>query len=121
MQRTETAEIFEYLALIDGRKITPDKIMAWHNLLGFLEYSVAREAMFDCQRDPNIHYIEPKHIISASYKVKERIKTEEARKRAEEFLTPKQGTPMPKCQHGIGLLLCDPCCRSAAQLAGLIK
>lgn len=121
MQRTETAELFEYLSLIDGRKITSDKIMAWHTVVGFLDYSVAKEAVLECQRDPSINYIEPKHIIAASYKVKERLKTEDARESAKEFHEIKQGSPMPKCQHGIGLLLCDPCCRSAAQLAGLIK
>jgi hypothetical protein len=121
MQKTETAELIEFLSLVDGRKISSEKILAWHEVLGFLEYPVAKQAVIEAQRDSAIQYIEPKHILGKAKSIQDRKKSEE--QRAEQF---KQkpltfGSRMPKCHHGIGLLLCDPCCKTAAQQAGLLK
>ena len=121
MQRAEIAELIEYLSLIDGRKITPEKIQAWFDVIGFLDYATAKAAMLECQRDSAIAYIEPKHIVSAAARIKERARNEAARVPSLETKPQINGTRMPKCEHGIGILFCDPCCRQAAVLAGLIK
>lgn len=121
MQKTETAELIEYLSLVDGRKITSDKIMAWHDLLGFLDYPVAKEAVIQCQRDSTINYIEPKHVLAAARTIRDRHKIEAQKQSQLQEKPVINGSRMPKCQHGLGLLFCDPCCRTAAQLAGLIK
>jgi hypothetical protein len=103
MNRTETAELVEFLSLVDGRKITPEKIMAWHELVGFLEYPVAKQAVLEAQRDTAIAYIEPKHILGKAKSIQDRKKSEE--QRAEQFKEKPLtfGSRMPKCQHGIGL------------------
>jgi len=121
MQKTETAELIEFLSLVDGRKISGEKIMAWHEVLGFLDYPVAKQAVIEAQRDAAIQYIEPKHILGKAKSIQDKVKAEAVR--AEQFKEKPLtfGSRMPKCQHGIGLLLCDPCCKTAAQQAGLVK
>lgn len=121
MQKTETAELIEFLSLVDGRKISSEKILAWHELIGYLDYPLAKQAVIEAQRDSSIQYIEPKHILAKAKSIKERQRTEEAREEQFKEKPLAFGTRMPKCQHGIGLLLCDPCCKVAAQQAGLIK
>lgn len=121
MQKTEIAELIEYLSLIDGRKITPEKIQAWFDVIGYLDYNAAKQALLECQRDSSITYIEPKHIVAAAMRIKERNKAEQMRQESLQPKKPQHGSPMPQCQHGIGLLFCDPCCRQAAIAAGLIK
>jgi hypothetical protein len=121
MQKTETAELIEFLSLVDGRKISTEKILAWHEVLGFLEYPVAKQAVIEAQRDSAIQYIEPKHILGKAKSIQDRKKLEMAREEQFKEKPLTFGSRMPKCQHGIGLLLCDPCCKTAAQQAGLIK
>jgi len=121
MLKTETAELIEFLSLVDGRKISSEKIMAWHELLGFLDYPVAKQAVIEAQRDTAIQYIEPKHILGKAKAIKDKIKAEQAREEQFKEKPVVNGSKMPKCQHGVGLLFCDPCCKTAAQQAGLIK
>ena len=121
MQKTETAELIEFLSLVDGRKITTEKIMAWHELIGFLDYPVAKQAVLEAQRDSGIQYIEPKHILGKAKAIKDKAKAEAAREEQFKEKPLTFGSRMPKCHHGIGLLLCDPCCKTAAQQAGLLK
>lgn len=121
MNKTETANLVEFLSLVDGRKISTEKILAWHELVGFLEYDIAKQAVIEAQRDSAIPYIEPKHILARARTIRDRKKAELAR---EEQMREKPlafGTRMPKCQHNIGILLCDPCCKTAAEQAGLLK
>jgi hypothetical protein len=121
MQKTETAELIEFLSLVDGRKITTEKIMAWHELIGFLDYPVAKQAVIEAQRDSAIQYIEPKHILGKAKAIKDKMKAEQAREEQFKEKPVINGSKMPRCQHGKGILFCDPCCKLAAQQAGLIK
>lgn len=121
MNLSQTTEILDYLSAIDGRVVTAEKVKAWHDVIGFMEFDLAKESAVLAHRQENISYVEPKHIIAMSHKVKENARTDESRKRALEGTPTVKGSPMPKCIHGIGLLLCDACCRLAAQNAGLIK
>jgi hypothetical protein len=121
MTKAELKELMEYLSAVDNRQVTTDKMKAWFDILGYLDYAIAKESLLQVQRDPNIPYIEPKHIIAYSFRVKEQIQTEQRRAGQKEETPIRTGTPMPKCHHGIGILLCDPCCRQAALQAGLIS
>jgi hypothetical protein len=120
MQKTETAELVEWVSVVDRREVTPQLVAAWHEIIGFLDYEVAKQALLEVQRDSDIRFIEPKHIVAFSYKIKERTKREQSIYRELET-DGTWGSPMPKCVHGKGLLYCDPCCHAAAKSAGLIK
>jgi hypothetical protein len=121
MTKAELKELMEYLSAVDNRQVTTEKMKAWFDILGYLDYRIAKESLLLVQRDPNIPYVEPKHIIAYSFKVKEQIQTDLRRAEQAEEKPIQKGTPMPKCHHGIGILLCDPCCRQAAVQAGLIS
>jgi hypothetical protein len=120
MTKTELKDLMEYLSAIDNRQLTTEKMRGWFDIIGYLDYEVARQAVIEAQRDPAISYVEPKHVIAYARKVKEDIKTEQRRAQAVQIEQPVISSKMPKCTHGIGLLLCDPCCRQAAIQAGLI-
>lgn len=111
----------DYLSAIDNRQVTPEKLQVWFDLIGFLDFEVAKEAIVLAQRESSIPYVEAKHVIAFAQRIKERKKTEENRERALAPTEERKGNPMPKCVHGKGLLFCDPCCRNAAISAGLIK
>jgi hypothetical protein len=121
MTKTELKDLMEYLSAIDNRQLTAEKLQVWFDLIGYLDFSDAKAAVIEAQRDTSISYVEAKHVIAFASRIKDRRKTEENRERALNPEETKVGTPMPKCAHGIGLLTCDPCCRNAAIQAGLIK
>jgi hypothetical protein len=121
MTKTELKELMEYLSAIDNRQLTTEKLQVWFDLIGYLDFSDAKAAVIEAQREPSITYVEAKHVIAYTARIKERRKTEESRTRATSFIEEKKWTPQPICAHGIGLLSCDPCCRNAAIQAGLIK
>jgi hypothetical protein len=121
MTKGELKDLMEYLQAIDNRQLSPEKLQAWFDLIGHLDYGIAKQALLMASSDEAVGYVEAKHIIANSYRIKERIKTEENRARALEDQPEKKSSPMPKCVHNIGLLLCDPCCHNAAVQAGLIK
>lgn len=121
MTKGQLKELMEYLSAIDNRQLSAEKLQVWFDLIGYLDFESAKEAVLMAQREASISYVEPKHIIAFAARVKDRLKTEESRQRALNPEQPRKGNPMPKCHHGIGLLLCDPCCRNAAIQAGLIK
>jgi hypothetical protein len=121
MTKTELKELMDYLSAIDNRQITTEKLQVWYDLVGYLDFNDAKQAVIEAQRDTSISYVEAKHVIAFAARIKDRRKTEENRERALNPEENKVGSPMPKCAHGIGLLTCDPCCRNAAIQAGLIK
>jgi hypothetical protein len=121
MTKNQLKEIMEFLSAIDNRQLTAEKLQVWFDLIGYLDFEVARDAVILAVREPSINYLEPKHVIAFSQKIKERKKTEEAREKSINFEEEKPKNPMPKCVHNKGLLFCDTCCRNAAIQAGLIK
>lgn len=108
MKKTDTATVLEFLSLTDNRKITEEKILAWHQAIGHLDFDVAREAVNAAVRDDSISWVEPKHILAKARVIKDRI--EHDIKRATPFKSSWAGSPMPQCEHGKGLLYCQPCC-----------
>lgn len=119
MTKTELKELMEYLAAIDNRQLSPEKLQVWFDLIGYLDFAEAKSAVIEAQRDESISYVEAKHVIAFAMRIKERRKAEQAR--ATTHTEERKWTPQPKCAHGIGLLTCDPCCRNAAIQAGLIR
>lgn len=119
MTKNELKEIMEYLSAIDNRQLTAEKLQVWFDLIGYLDFAEAKTAVIEAQRDSSISYVEAKHVIAHSLRIKEKRKAEATR--ATSYTEERKGTPQPKCAHGIGLLTCDPCCRNAAIQAGLIK
>jgi hypothetical protein len=121
MNLAETTEILDYLSAIDGRIVTAEKVKAWNDVIGYLDFQTAKESAVMAYRQDNIQFVEPKHIIAFSLKIKEQRKTEENRQRAITEFQEQKPNPMPICHHNKGILYCDPCCRNAAIQAGLIK
>lgn len=115
MKTIETATVIEFLSFTDNRKITEDGIKAWHELIGHLDFDVARAAANLAKQDEKIDWVEPKHIIA---KAKIVTQQNESNLRREQATEPKKewvGRPMPICEHGKGLLHCDPCCLAIYQ------
>lgn len=109
MKKTDTATVLEFLSLTDNRKITEDRIFAWHDAIGHLDFDIARAAVTEAVRDDSISWVEPKHILAKARVVIDRIEIEKRRNAA-----PTEragGEAMPVCEHGLGLLYCLPCCR----------
>lgn len=121
MTKNELAELMDYISAVDNRNVTTEKLKAWYEIIGYLDFETAKTATVMAQREPGVSYIEPKHIVAFAAKVKEQRQTEQRRQEAMTDKPQFKGSPMPKCHHGIGLLSCDPCCRQAAIQAGLIS
>jgi hypothetical protein len=121
MEKIEIAELVEYLSLFDGRQVTAEKIQAWNDVVGFLDFATAKAAVIEAQRDVNIRYVEPKHIVAIALAIREKAKAEKQQAELKEGEVPWVGVPHPICAHGKRLLTCDPCCKNAAIQAGLIK
>lgn len=121
MTKAELKDLMEYLSAIDNRQLTTEKMRGWFDIIGYLDFSVAKQAVIEAQRDPAISYVEPKHIIAYSRKVKEDMKTEQRRAQAiEPDDCTMPASKMPQCVHGKGLVFCNECCRQLAIEAGLI-
>jgi len=110
MQITETKEILRRVALIDNRKVTPEVIEAWHQVIGGLSLNVAIEALKLAQQDGSIKYLEPRHIYTWSKEASFRLG------RNTPGPDPKYvATPQPTCTHGKPVLSCNPCCSAASK------
>lgn len=121
MKVLETTQIVNYLSAIDNRQVTEQTVFAWHEVIGKLDFEVARQACNLARADERINYIEPKHILAKAQVLKEAEELKERQARALEEAPPVVGVPMPKCKHAKGLLYCDPCCHEDAIKAGLIE
>ena len=110
MKKTDTATVLEFLSLTDNRKITEDRILAWHDAIGHLDFEIARSAVTEAVRDDSISWVEPKHILAKARLVLERLEVE--KRREQPLPERKLGDAMPVCEHGLGLLYCLPCCRA---------
>jgi hypothetical protein len=121
MTKTELKELMEYLSAIDNRQLSPEKLQVWFDLIGFLDFADAKQAIIEAQRETSIAYVEAKHVIAFVARIKERRSSEEQRARAKLAQPERVGDPHPICAHGKRLLTCDPCCHNAAVQAGLIR
>jgi hypothetical protein len=80
MTKNELKELMEYLSAIDNRQLTAEKLQVWFDLIGYLDFAEAKTAVIEAQRDSSISYVEAKHVIAYSIRIKEKRKSEEAKK-----------------------------------------
>jgi len=121
MQPIETKQVLDFIAAADGRNVTEQTYGAWHLVIGHLSFEQARQAALMALQDDAIRWTEPKHILAKVARLVELAKADERRERALTVSEDPKGDPMPVCEHGKGLLYCDPCCHQAAIRAGLIE
>ena len=115
MEAVDTASILEFLSLTDNRKIHPDGILAWHGLIGHLQFDVAREAAHLAKQDDKIDWVEPKHILAKARLVADRRDTETRRENSLNRPERTVGSPIPLCEHGERIVFCQPCCIELAK------
>ena len=115
MEAVDTASVLEFLSLTDNRKIHPDGILAWHQLIGHLDFAVAREAAHMAKQDASIDWVEPKHILAKARVIAERQTAEIRKEKSSQPIEKKLGSPIPVCQHGEKLVFCVPCCVELAK------
>jgi hypothetical protein len=121
MQPIETKQVLDFIAAADGRNVTEQTYGAWHLVIGHLSFEQARQAALMALQDDAIRWTEPKHILAKVARLVELAKADERRERALNVSEEPKGAEMPICEHGKGLLYCDPCCHQAAIRAGLIE
>jgi hypothetical protein len=124
MNLTETHQLVDWLSALDNREVTPERVKAWHEVLGYLDFEQAKEAAIEAKRE--IQFVDPHNIISYTTLLdrkagRQRVLQHTQGLIAEEERRAKNKSPMPMCVHNIGLPLCNPCCHNAAVQAGLIK
>lgn len=120
MTPQETQQIVDFIYAAKDGKPTERTFAAWHLVIGNYQFDVMREAAVMALADPDINYLEPKHLVAKAGKIRDRIEADKRRELALAPSTDYSGVAMPKCEHGIGKLYCAPCCHQAAINAGLI-
>lgn len=120
MNNEQTAQIVDFVAASDNRNVTPQTYGAWHLLLGHLDFEMTREATVLALKDEAIRWVEPKHILGKVAKLISDSEADQRRQRALTYEDNNKGVPMPKCEHGNGLLYCGECCHQMAIKDGLI-
>lgn len=105
MQISETTEMLKRISAVDNRKVTPQTVEAWHDIIGRVPLDIATEALKLAQQDPSVRYLEPRHIMGWVKEAAFRLD----RNRPEKVEV-KRGTPQPRCKdHDTLILECDPC------------
>lgn len=107
MKTTETQEILRQVAAVDNRKVTPETLEAWHNIIGRIPFDIAKEALKLAQQDATIKYLEPRHIVGWAKEAAFRLDRQKPKQDSEEFVKVDQ----PTCKHQIPVMRCNPCCR----------
>lgn len=106
MNLAETKKLLTQVAAVDNRKLSEETATAWQHILAHVPLEIAQEALTLARRDPNIQYLEPKHIVSWAKEAAFRL--DRNKPKEDGILT---GDPMPICRdHDTPILACDPCC-----------
>lgn len=111
---SDTKEIIKQIALIDNRKVTPETVAAWHNIIGVLPFDIAQEAVKLAQADPTVKYMEPRHIMGWAKEAAFRL---DRQKPQEEVVIETSTQPICR-EHGKRILECLHCCRKLKPYAG---
>lgn len=64
MNLRETKELLARVAAVDNRELSEATAEAWHELIGDLDFTVAKRALKLAQRDQNVQWLQPKHIVA---------------------------------------------------------
>ena len=81
MERSEVVVLLTKAGQIDGRKPTPERVEAWHDVLGSMTLEQASEALAYHHRT-NTEYVQPAHLVTIAKLLAERRADEERRARA---------------------------------------
>ena len=105
MNIADTRKILEKVSAIDNRKITPEALEAWHEIIGRVPLDIATEALKLAQQDASVRYLEPRHIMGWVKEAAFRLDRNKPEK-----VEVKHGTPQPRCRdHDTLILECNPC------------
>lgn len=112
MNLNETKAILKDIALLDNRKLDEAIALAWHSVIGHMNYEVAKQALILARQDATISYLEPKHIVAWGKEASHRISRDQAPEPA------PVGTPEPLCRaHSVTITACKPCTRQITSKA----
>lgn len=64
MRVDQTSELLTVLAAVDNREVTELTVGAWHEVIGHLDYSIARAAVVAARQNTTIPYVEPRHVLA---------------------------------------------------------
>ena len=114
MIKRDTERIVRKAAVLDNRQVTDEVIDAWHEVVGHVDYTVAERALIKARQDPNINWLEPRHVVA---KARDAIieLNDEARALAREAEDEGRADPEPICRdHRLRITTCLECCRRLA-------
>jgi hypothetical protein len=118
VNRLETERLVRKVAVLDNRNVNDAVIEAWYEVVGHVAYEVAERALVKARQDPNISYLEPKHVVA---KAREAIieLNDEARQLARAAEDEGRADPEPICRdHRRRITTCADCCNRLATEAG---
>lgn len=94
MTEVECSRLMEVIANVDYREVNPLVVRSWYEVIGYLDFDLAMEALTSARRDQNIDYLVPRHIIQHADIVKR--ERERAQRRLANAPDYQPGAPQPK-------------------------
>jgi hypothetical protein len=115
MNLNEVKQLLTEVAAIDNRKLSDQTADAWHSVLGFMPFDIAKEALHIARKDDRINWMEPKNIVSWAKEAA--FKLDRAKPVVIEQI---KGSQQPLCKaHNALLLTCIPCCKELHRAEGV--
>lgn len=96
MKLSETSTLLELVRAVDQREVDEAVVFAWHDVIGHLDYELARLALRDARANPDIQRVEPKHILTHAAIVKRRMDRQERVERAGQVPASPGSAPKPE-------------------------
>ncbi len=116
MHINETKQILARVAAVDSRELSEAMAQAWHDIIGHIDYTVAVRAVILAQRDPQIQWIQPKHVLGKAVDATLELNRELRRNQYPDDTWKED--PQPTCKpHNSLITECDPCCATLSQRA----
>lgn len=94
MNKREIGQLLTMAALVDGRTVTPEACLMWHEVIGDIDYDMALEAVKD-HFSRTTAWLLPAHVRDGVKAARARREVEDARQRALNPAPAKVGAPMP--------------------------
>jgi hypothetical protein len=109
VNKLEVERLVRKVALLDNRVVNEGVIDAWFEVVGHLSAKVADIALVKARQDPNINWLEPRHVLAKSFDAVADLNREQREaERGDE--SEWSGHPEPKCvEHGERITRCQPC------------
>jgi len=108
MNLAESKKLLDEVSAIDNRKLSNELVSAWHKVIGHLDYKVAERALVLARRDPQVQYLEPKHIVAKTRDAIIELNEEQRSEVSEE--SEWKSEPIPVCRHhNEKITRCEPC------------